>query len=209
MQSAVSKAHAPTELEALDLAGMDTSALRAELAASLNMTARHILRLSHIWAELEKRGEDLSELRNGIGAYLPAIAAGVVAAEAVVAFAGQPTMLRSVATLPIEEQRRLAAGGTVPLVVGSDKGYTHRMVPLSAIPARSIPQIFGNRCIREEAAQIALLSAPPPPWKGNGKPVRRGQIVIDRKLSIVRVGKAEVTLSEMVGALRAAGVTIT
>lgn len=208
MEATVSQSPAQTVLDGLDIASMGTAELRAELAASLNMTARHILRLALIWAELERRGEDLSELRNGIGAYLPAIAAGTVAAEAVVAFAGQPVLLRHVSTLPIAEQRRLAAGGTVPLVVTSDKGYTHRMIPLSALPARSIPQVFGARCIRNEAAQIAQLSAPPPPWKGNGKPVRRGRIVVDRKLSVVRVGKAQVTLTEMVEALRAAGVMI-
>src|SRR5262249_19556307 len=147
--------------------------------------------------------EDLSELRSGIATYLPSIAAGTVTAEAVVAFAGQPRVLRAVTTLPPEEQRRLASGGTVPLVVASEKGYTHRMVPLTALPGRAVSQVFGERCIRSETAQIALLSAPAAPLHKSGKVVR-GKIVVDRRMSVVRIGKAEVSLTEMIGALKAA-----
>lgn len=191
-----------------DLKAMDTPALRAELAAALGHTARQLVRLAAIWAELESRGEDLSALRTGIGTYLPGIAAGAVAAEAVVAFAGQKSLLRAVTSLPPDEQRRLAAGGTVPMAVTSEDGYTHRMVSLATLPSRAIYQVFGDRCVRSVPAQIAILSAAPTPWRGDGKPVRRGRITVDRKNGIVRVGRAVAQLADVVAAMKAAGVHV-
>lgn len=199
---------APTGYDVETIRAMDTPALRAELASALGHTAKQLVRLAVIWVELESRGEDLSALRTGLGTYLPAIAAGTVAPEAVVAFAGQKALLRAVISLPPDEQRRLAAGGTVPMAVASEDGYTHRMVSLAALPARAIYQVFGDRCVRSVPAQIAILSAAPPPWKGDGKPIRRGRITVDRKNGIIRVGRAVAQLTEVVAAMKAAGVHI-
>lgn len=191
------------------LTELDTPTLRAELTDALSQDfARRLIRIAAIWAELERRGEDLSSLRTGIGTYLPAIAAGTVTPEAVVAFAGRESVLRKIATLPPDEQRRLAAGGTVLLVVGSESGYTHRMVPLAALPARSVNQVFGERCIRSESAQIAMLSAPPAAMKRSGR-VKRGNVVVDRKAAIVKVGSATATIEDVLAALRAAGAITT
>lgn len=96
------------------LAKASTEELRAELATALKLTADHLVRLAMIWAELERRGEDLSALKNGIGKYLPMIASGAVLAETVVAFAGEPLMLSRAAKLPVEEQLKAIEAGTVP-----------------------------------------------------------------------------------------------
>lgn len=96
------------------LAKASTEELRAELAAALKLTADHLVRLALVWAELERRGEDLSALKNGIGKYLPMIASGAVLAETVVAFAGEPLMLSRAAKLPVDEQRKAIEAGTVP-----------------------------------------------------------------------------------------------
>ena len=54
---------------------MDTPTLRGELARALTVTAETLEYLAAIWRELERRGQDLSELRKGMGQYLPLIAA--------------------------------------------------------------------------------------------------------------------------------------
>ena len=97
----------PARLDLERLRTISTEQLRAELAQALGLTARHLLYLAAVWRELERRGEDLSDLRSGIGVYLPAIAAGSVLPETVVRFAGKPTLLRAVAALTPDEQRRL------------------------------------------------------------------------------------------------------
>lgn len=153
---------APHHAAELDrIKGLPTEALRAELADALGGTARSLLQLATIWRELEARGEDLSDLRSGIGVYLPAIAAGTVLPETVVKYSGQPTLLRAVSALTPDEQRAMLAGGTVPLVVRSEDGYTHRMLPAHALTATQVRQVFGERSIRTEAEQIALLTGAP------------------------------------------------
>lgn len=98
------------------LSTMGTADLRAELSRALRLTVEHLVYVAAIWKELESRGQDLSELRRGIGAYVAAIASGAVAPEVVVAFAEQPGTLRKVAALSIDRQKAIAAGAPIPVV---------------------------------------------------------------------------------------------
>lgn len=101
---------AGSAIAGLELDRIPTADLRDELARGLTLTADTLSRLGLIWQELERRGEDLSSLRTGLARTLPLIAAGLLAAEAVVAFAGRPAVLRALEGVPLEQQRRLAAG---------------------------------------------------------------------------------------------------
>src|SRR6185312_4651239 len=94
----------------MDLNRIPTPDLRAELARGLSLTADTLTRLGMVWQELERRGEDLADLRQGLAKTLPLIAAGRLAAEAVVAFAGRPSLLRALEGVPLERQRSLANG---------------------------------------------------------------------------------------------------
>ena len=78
---------APEPLSPQVLGSMSTQQLRAALAQSLTISARHLAYLASVWGELEKRGEDLSDLRTGLAVYLPQIAAGRLDADAVIRFA--------------------------------------------------------------------------------------------------------------------------
>lgn len=184
--------------------GMDTATLREELASALKITARQLVYLAAVWKELESRGEDLSALRTGLVAYLPHIAAGTVVAEAVVAFAGNHVLLRAVTALPPEEQKRLAAGASVRLVVKQGEQFTHRMLPCSALTASQVRQVFAPRAVRTEAEQIALLEDTATPWKA-GRPVKRGNVVADRKTGTVRIGRSEAPAKDVIDALKKAG----
>ena len=57
------------------LVAMPTPDLREELARALTITADSLMYLAAVWKELEQRGEDLSDLRTGLGVYVPLIAA--------------------------------------------------------------------------------------------------------------------------------------
>lgn len=197
----LAKPDAPPAADLDRIREMDTPALRAELASALGLTARHLLHLATVWAELERRGEDLSDLRSGIGTYLPLIASGAVLPETVVRFAGQPAILRAVAGLPVDEQRRLAiTGESVPLVVRQGDTFTHRMLPVHALTAAQARQVFGERRVRTETEQIALLT-PSGRAPKLGKPPKRGKLRADPAKGVVRVGHSPIPIADLVAAL--------
>jgi len=112
--------------------------LKAALAAQITTTAREVERLAAIWIELERRGEDMSSFRTGIARYLPAVAAGRLASEAVIRLAGNQTTLRALAALEPEEQRRLLDAGTVE--VAGESGP--RSVPLHLLSPTEVHRAF-------------------------------------------------------------------
>lgn len=192
------------EPEPVDLArlkALDAPALRAELTSALGLTSRHLLYLAAVWSELESRGEDLSDLRSGIGVYLPLIATGQVLPDIVVRFAGQSALLRAVAALPLPEQRRLADGNPVPLVVRQGDGYTHRMLPAYALTAAQSRQVFGDRTIRTEAEQIALLTDRPTGPTKPGRSPKRGKFRADRERGVILLGRKPLHPGDLIAAL--------
>lgn len=144
---------------ASNFAALSTAELRDRLAASIQVTADKLAEMAAIWSELEARGEDLSDLRRGIGHYIPMIAAGRLAAEAVVAFSGSKTVLRSMANLPLAEQRRLARDGRI--AVASDDGSPPREIQVSHLPARMAAIVFGDGYIRDPREQAEILAVRP------------------------------------------------
>jgi hypothetical protein len=197
------KSLTPVKLvDAIDLSGMTTEALKAELASVLGIAARDLVRLAAVWAELERRGEDLSALRSGLLAYLPRIAAGVVLPETVVRFMGQPALLRKIAGLPPDSQRRLTDGDGVLVAERSDSGWTHRLVPAHRLSASQVWQVFDekNQCIRTETEQQALLTAPAA-RQTNRRPSNRGKFKADPEHGVVYFGRQPVEPADMVAAL--------
>lgn len=143
-----------------DIAAADTSTLRAELARALTLTAKQLAYLAAIWRELERRGEDLSDLRTGLAVYLPAIAAGTLDAEAVVRFAGQRTLLARLATLPVPEQRRLTKGGALSVAVRTaDGAVVPRQMPAASLTAQQVRMAIDGGRIRSMDEQMDLLAS--------------------------------------------------
>lgn len=141
-----------------DFSGVSTEDLRRELAASIGVTARTLVRMATIWAELERRGEDLSALRSGLMAYMPAIADGSLDPEAVVRCAGQATVLKMLASLPLIEQRRVLERG-VPLLELQAEGGDMRTVdvPIERLSVAQARRAFAVDHIRSATDQAQLL----------------------------------------------------
>lgn len=141
-------------IERDDLSAMGVDDLRSELARQIDMTAQQVARLALIWRELERRGEDLSALRSGIGSYLSAVASGRLLPEAVVRLAGNRIALRAVALLELEAQRALLDIGTVQVV--RDGGAA--TVPVHRLTAGDISRAIDtvNGRVRPIAEQRTL-----------------------------------------------------
>lgn len=149
----------PAELTPSALEAADTPTLRAELARALTITAQSLAYLAAIWAELTRRGEDLSELRVGLAQYLPAIAAGTLAAEAVVAFAGNRSLIHRILALPVDEQRRIASGEPLPVVVQRDNALVELQLPARTLTAGQARIVFDDDGrVRSPIEQRQILS---------------------------------------------------
>lgn len=183
------------------LRAMSTQDLRTELGRALTLSADNIVQLAAIWRELEGRGEDLDDLRNGLGAYLPLIANGRLAAEAVVQFAGQRAVLRGLLGLPIEEQRRLSSGASVKIVtVNADGAYEEREIPATRLTGSQARLLLDQGRLRRPREQLALLEAAPAQQRKR----RRGQsgkISVDRATGRLRVGRTTFAPHELIGAI--------
>lgn len=194
-------ASGPATLAPAELVNMSTQALRGELARAMTLSAQHLAHMATIWAELERRGEDLSDLRIGLASYLPLIAAGQLDAEALVRFAGQKTLLRHIATLPRHEQHRLAMGGTVPVLVLDATGEpVEQQLPANYLTAHQVRQVFDDARIRSVAEQRNLLPPAVAARPSRAAPPDQ-DVYVDPKTGRLRVGRKQIDISEVMRAL--------
>ena len=128
------------------------------------------------------------------------VAPGVLP-ETVVQFAGQPTLLRAVASLPPGEQRRLVEGETVEVAEKVGDTYTHRKLAVGSLPARLVRQVFGDRTIRTVGEQIALLSASTPRPPKPGRPHKHGLLRADRTKGVILLGRRPIQPADLIAAL--------
>ena len=194
------EAPAPIGYDLAKLADMTVEQLRGELAAAIAVTSRHLLYLAAVWSELERRGEDLTEIRSGIAVYLPLIAAGTVVPEVIIRFAGMQETLRAVTGLPPDVQRKIANGDPVQLVVREGTGYTHRLLPVHSLGVGQLRQVFADHHIRSEAEQIAILSRAAPVAK-EGRAPARGKARANKAKGVVQVGHRAVEPADLLAAL--------
>jgi len=185
-----------------ELGAMSTQQLREQLAKSLTMTAQHLQYLSLIWAELEKRGEDLSDLRTGLAVYMPQIAAGRLSAQAVIRFAGQPTVLKSVAMLPLQEQEAMANGKPVRVLTVNAKGeYEDTELPAYTLTAAQARMVFDGDKIRSPMEQRAKLESVKVAKATRVRPGAANRVRYDPKADVIRIGNASATIGEITAAL--------
>ncbi len=175
----------------LTLAQWSDEELRAELTRGLTLTAQHLTRLGLVWVELERRGRDLSDLREGLAEWLPRIATGRLAAEAVVAFATRRLLLRALDGVPLERQRALAAGELVAVIDPTNPDAVIS-APLARLPALGVRLVFHDGEVRTPQAQRLALR--PRPRK---KVERHYRPVYDRDQGTVRIGRMTLRMADL------------
>lgn len=148
-----------------DLALIPTPDLRRMLVEALGLTAQRLRQVASLIAELERRGEDLSELRITMLAHLRAIAAGTLLPEAVERYARRPTVLRRVMEMPISEQQRLLELASVEVL---NVNGTVKSLPPLAVPHNQVGQVFGECGVRSVEEQRAVLVKRKMPAQRNG-----------------------------------------
>lgn len=206
----------PTEIirsPRLDIANrvneMDTAMLRDELKRALAVTAETIAYLGEIWRELERRGENLTEFRVGMGQYLPLVAAGQLDPAAMVRFTGRISLLRAIQTLPITDQRRLAAGEKVKVYKLDMEGKpSTQEVPATALTAEQIRMVFDAGRLRPVDEQANMIESARLAARRRGRmpAARRYRVHIDQDKRTAKIGRMTLPVQEIVDALIDAGV---
>lgn len=191
----------PTEAERLQQ--LPTHELRAELGRALSISAEHLVYLAAVWSELQRRGEDLSDLRSGLATYLPQIALGRLDANAVIQYAGNRTMLRMIAELPIETQQSLLAGDAITVLSADQDGkYVEKAVTLSELNIAQARLAIAGGYMRPVAEQRQVIEAA---RRAQAKrlptPARSAKARLDPRTGHLVVGRARVPVGEVLGAL--------
>jgi hypothetical protein len=139
------------------LMAMSIEDLRQQLASSLELSARHLMHMAAIWAELERRGEDLSSLRTGMAVYLPMIARGDLDAQIVVRYAGKNMLIRHLAGLSRMEQSQLLDNEVVTVVDFVDGDFTEKSVSLHELDSRKLKHVFGDHILSPTEQRNAIV----------------------------------------------------
>ena len=117
-----------------DLAYVTIDELIDQLDGAWGLTPYTVASSARVYAELERRGYDLSKYARGIGKFLPQVARGEVAPELVVALMADPTRILIAAVLPWDQQIALAADGRIDIADLSDERPTARGGQWTSVP---------------------------------------------------------------------------
>lgn len=186
---------------ALELRNTSTADLRSQLSEAIGMTEAAIVHVATIWAELTRRGEDLSNVRFSLARFMLPVARGELLPGLVVAMSGQTRALERVAELSITDQQHLVDGGALSIYRGADR-IEH--AALADLTYGQIALAIRDGHIRSTAEQkLAYDRSQKQRRKSSarGRPVK----ITVTEFGIIRVGKNEIAADRMIAELRAAG----
>lgn len=170
------------DLKTWDLQSLSEDELMDVIREGLQVSAYGLVRTAMAIKELESRGKDLSGFKISFLPFLRLVASGQLMVEVLVQFIEQPGIVRILSRLPLPDQKRIADGESIKLVVyGKDGGFTSRMFPVKTMDLRQVRQCIGYDKIRTETEQIALLESQK--TRARQKPKREvlGKFILDRE----------------------------
>jgi hypothetical protein len=161
-----------------------------ELSRRLGAIVNNLLRAAVLVKIIEDRGTNMDDLRERFGAllsHLRLIAYGQLEPQVVQRFYGKDDLIGRIATLPMPDQRRLANGDTVRVVIFSEDGrtLTNRSLDPSKLSKKAMARVFARGRIRDDAEQAAILDEQRIKSK-QAIPQRVGKWEIDEELAVAK-----------------------
>lgn len=185
---------------AMELQSVSTAELRAQLHDAIGLTEAAIVRVAAIWSELSRRGEDLSGVRFSLARFMLRVARGQLLPGLVVALSGQTRALERIAELPLDDQKRLAAGDALEIYRGQDRIDT---APLASLTYSEIALAIRDGRIRTAAEQRMAFERVK---KARSRRMRgRPPKITVLPDNLVRIGNVEVPAERLLAEMRAAG----
>lgn len=186
----------------IELQGISTVDLRSRLDAAIGMTERAIRTVAAIWAELTRRGEDLSNIRFSLARFMLPVAEGRLLPKLVVAMSGQTRALSLVADLSVDDQAALVDGRPVEIYRGDDRVETKTLAEMTfAETALVIRDGYIRSSDEQRLAYERAQSAKSKATRRAGRPPRLS-ITAD---NILMVGKTAVPVERVLAELRSKG----
>lgn len=186
-----------------EYAALSTADLRTRLAETCDRWTDLLVDIAIMWKTITDRGEACKIVFDAeLARYIPLIASGEVDATAIVRFRHSPYCRKVVSVLPIDTQRRIAAGEPVKLVVREGDTYTHRLVDPAELEHAEFLQVFdyAGRTVRSEFDQQRYIE--------RQDKLRRvvsarsaGSIRADTARGVIVVGRTQLKPADVVAAL--------
>jgi hypothetical protein len=192
-----------------DIVEATTDDLKRRLAEAITVTARGLYETALIFEELQRRGEPVEDMRLALAPYLPKIARGEIAAEAVIGLAGFRTALDRVALLPPERQREVVTAEYAVISGGGGDNaivVRRRIAEMSAREVKLLISEDGRILSPDAQAEVLRLAPKGRSSAGGGRRLPRGrQPKIAIQGEYVIVGRQAVRTDHLIDSLRALG----
>jgi len=130
-----------------NLSSIDTKVLLQYLHKGFEITIKQVNFLAKIWYELEKRGEDLTNLKASWLASLPLVAQGKLEPAVMVNYSGRKSIITAMSALPLSKQQELTTQKTVSVarLKADGKKFYPVDIEISALSMKDIHQVFDVR----------------------------------------------------------------
>jgi hypothetical protein len=173
----------------------NAQSLVSELGECMEVTVRTIMKIGAIIRRLEELGFDIESLRIPNITYFRKVAHGKMIPELFVNLIGAPRVLRKVANLPIPDQRLVADGKPVKLIL---RGGDHMLVRVEDMTNDQARQVFASDHIRSDSQQAAWLVE-----RSQSIPSAESAsaVLIDRKRHGIVVGDTFISATDLAGYL--------
>lgn len=183
----------PAQLERMyqELRKLSDAELDREFGVTLDATSEHFMRLAVMVRIMEERGRDLSELKNGMIAYLRKIAYGQLLPEIMADFGHRPSVLKRLSMLPMPDQAKAYKQGVEVGVFGNNGGVEHVKLPISSLNPEQVKAVFAPDHIRTPEEQIRFMrfqnripseQRPEPP----AYVVNKGKLIVSRPATFTK-----------------------
>lgn len=175
--------------------------LKNELAECLTLSAKQLNKAALLFVELESRGVDLSELKSGMGYYLPAIGSGKLDAGIVIKYADRKDILNQVIKLSIDDQLKLLKCDKIEVVRSRAGSFYSEKISISKLRPIEINRIFSLTKIKTPEEQLLTYQPTAKPKKVKKKkraPIAVRKFEIDKENEGIKVGNLFVKADSMI-----------
>lgn len=132
--------------------------LRRGIEKCMGIAAKNIVMAAVMFSELERRGENTSDLRLSYPYLYRRIAAGQVLGSLIQLAFKDPQLLSRMSKLPLTEQKKIAERGVDVVVIDNGKMTVERKAPTDLRPGQ-VCQVFAKDHERTHEEQAAFIQA--------------------------------------------------